>query len=106
MNLDEFAEHPEAWAQPERTLRGKAAADFGWQVLESAGVDVVGIERSVGRPRIGGTSSAPKGVRSPRVNVAISAHTDELLNQLEQRRGVSRSELVREALDHYLQAAG
>lgn len=49
--------------------------------------------------------SAPKGVRSPRVNVSISLTQDQLLDQLAHDRGRSRSELVREALDAYLSHA-
>ena len=102
--LARWAEDPSAWGEPADVLTGDAAAAFGRSLLESAGVDVEAVERSVGRPRVGG-SHAPKGVRSPRVNVAISDKTDELLHQLGRRRGVSRSDLVREALDTYLRQA-
>jgi len=68
-------------------LTGEAAAAYRRGLLESAGIVEV-VERSVGRPRIGG-SYAPKGVRSPRGNMAISDQIDELLDQLGKRRGVS-----------------
>jgi hypothetical protein len=102
--LARWAEDPSAWGDPAEVLTGEAAAAYGRGLLESAGIDVAAVERSVGRPRIGG-AHAPKGVRSPRVNVAISDQTDELLDQLGKRRGVSRSVLVREALDTYLRQA-
>lgn len=102
--LARWAENPFAWGDPAEVLEGDDAATFGRGVLEAAGVDVGAIERSVGRPRVGG-STGPKGVRSPRVNVAISDTADQLLNQLGRRRGMSRSELVREALDSYLSQA-
>lgn len=104
--LAAFAEDFSKWAAPKRTLRGNEAAAFGRNMLAAAGVDIDALERRVGRPRVGRKESASKGVRSPRVNVAISMHTDEQLTQLGIRRGVSRSELVRQALEEYLSHAG
>lgn len=103
--LAEWAENPGAWGDPKDVLRGAEAAKYGRSVLEAAGVDVTAVERSVGRPRVGGATS-PKGVRSPRVNVAISEQTNALLEEVGRRRGVSRSTIVREALDSYLRRTG
>jgi Ribbon-helix-helix protein, copG family len=100
--LAKWAEDPTTWNTPEGVLRGDAAAAYGRSVLEAAGVDVVSVERAAGRPRVGRRDSAPKGIRSPRVNVSISQTQDQLLDQLVRDRGRSRSELVREALDTYL----
>jgi hypothetical protein len=100
--LAKWAEDPTTWSAPEGVLRGDAAAAYGRSVLEAAGVDVAAVERAAGRPRVGRRDSAPKGIRSPRVNVSISQTQDQLLDQLARDRGQSRSELVREALDTYL----
>lgn len=99
--FERWADDPTRWKQPEGVLTGEAAAAYGRQVLQDAGVDVEAIERSAGRPRIGG-DAAPKGIRSPRVNTAISTQADEGLQQLVKARGRSRSALVREAIDQYL----
>lgn len=104
--LAKWAEDPATWTAPKGVLRGDEAAAYGRGVLEAAGVDVAAVERAVGRPRVGRHESAPKGVRSPRVTVAISLTQDQLLDQLAHARGRSRSELVREALDNYLSHAG
>jgi hypothetical protein len=100
-----WAEDPATWTAPKGVVRGDEAAAYGRGVLEAAGVDIAAVERAVGR-RVGRHESAPQGVRSPRVNVAISLTQDRLLDQLAQARGRSRSDLVREALDHYLSHAG
>ena len=101
-SLVEWAENAEL--KPRRVRRGNDAAAAGRALLEAAGVDVEQVERNVGgRPRLGG---GPKGTRSPRLNVAISEDLDLLLDELERQRGVSRSTLVREALDRYLRDAG
>ncbi len=103
--LATWAEDPATWTEPKGVLRGDAAAAYGRSVLEAAGVDLAAVERAAGRPRVGRRDSAPKGVRSPRVHVAISLTQDQLLDQLAHDRGQSRSELVREALDTYLSHA-
>jgi hypothetical protein len=103
--LATWAQDPTAWSAPQGVLRGQAAAAYGRGVLEAAGVDLAAVERAVGRPRVGRRDSAPKGVRSPRVNVAISLTQDQLLDQLAHDSGRSRSELVREALDTFLSHA-
>ena len=101
-SLVDWAENAEL--KPGRARRGKEAAAAGRALLEAAGVDVEQVERNVGgRPRLGG---GPKGMRSPRLNVAISENLDLLLDELERQRGVSRSALVREALDRYLRDVG
>jgi hypothetical protein len=100
-DLAKWAENPTTWTAPQGVLNGAAAAAHGRSVLEAAGVDLAAVERAVGRPRVGRRESAPKGVRSPRVNVAISITQDQLLAQLAKDRGQSVSELVREALDTY-----
>ncbi|MCL2091382.1 MAG: ribbon-helix-helix domain-containing protein [Micrococcales bacterium] len=102
--LARWAADPSAWDAPKDVLTGTAAAAYGRDVLTAAGVDVPAVERAVGRPRVdGGTGTA--GVRSPRVNVAISPETDALLAEAGRRQGLSRSALVRQALDAYLRAA-
>jgi hypothetical protein len=103
--LAKWAEDPTKWTAPERVLRGDAAAAYGRSVLEAAGVDIAAVERAVGRPRVGRLDKAPKGSRSPRVNVSISLTQDQLLDKLVHDQGRSRSELVREALDTYLSRA-
>lgn len=101
-SLVEWAENAEL--KPRRARQGKDAAAAGRALLKAAGVDVEQVERNVGgRPRLG---EGQKGTRSPRLNVAISENLDLLLDALEKERGVSRSSLVREALDHYLRDAG
>jgi len=69
-------------------------------ILEAAGVDVEAVERRVGRPRIGG-HALPKGEWSARLNVAITDAQAVNINKLT-RDGRTRSDIVREALDHYL----
>jgi len=103
--LYEFAANPGKWGNPEFVLTGQAAADYGRSLLETAGADVAAVERRVGRPRVDRAETAPAGVRSPRVNVAITQRQEHLLDQHAARRGVSRSELVREAIDDYLRRA-
>ncbi len=103
--LAKWAEDPTTWTAPERILRGDAAAAYGRGVLEAAGVDIAAVERAAGRPRVGRRDKAPKGTRSPRVNVSISLTQDQLLDKLVHDRGRSRSDLVREALDSYLSRA-
>jgi hypothetical protein len=97
-----FAANPAAWGAPAQTLTGAEAAAFGRSVLEAAGVDVAAVERSVGRPRVGGPGR--KGERSPRVNAAI---TDAQYAELKRREaeGQNRSAIVREALDRYFAAS-
>lgn len=100
--LAEWAENAEL--KPRQVRRGDDAAAAGRALLEAAGVDVEQVERNVGgRPRLG---DGPRGTRSPRLNVAISENLDLLLDELERQRGVSRSAIVREALDSYLRNAG
>jgi Ribbon-helix-helix protein, copG family len=84
-----------------RALHGAAAADAGRALLEAAGVDVAAVERAVGgRPRL--DPAAPRGTRSPRVNVAIPETMDDVLKAMARSRGVRTSVLVREALARYL----
>jgi hypothetical protein len=88
---------------PTRTLHGEQAAASGRAALEAAGVDTSALEERVargGRPPLGET--VIPGERSPRVNVAIPATVDELLNQRTATTGRSRSEVVRDALAAYL----
>lgn len=85
-------------------LHGAAAAAAGRALLEAAGVDVDAVERAVGgRPRL--DPAAPRGPRSPRVNVAIPETMDIHLQALAKARGVRTSVLVREALARYLDAS-
>lgn len=88
--------------KPRRTVVGPAAAAEGRAMLEAAGVDIAAIERRVGRPRLDGASTNPKGHRSPRVNVAVSDATDAAIEARRTALGLSRSDLVRQALDLYL----
>ncbi|WP_217616177.1 CopG family transcriptional regulator [Cellulomonas sp. GbtcB1] len=97
-----FAADPAAWGEPREVLTGADASAFGRSVLEAAGVDVGAVERSVGRPRVGG-GQGRRGVRSPRVNVTISAAQEAAIERLEQQ-GLTRSQIVRDALDRYLAA--
>jgi len=90
-----------------RTLYRAQAAASGRAALEAAGVDIDALEERVargGRPPVGGGPVIP-GERSPRVNVAIPATVDELLNQRTAATGRSRSEVVRDALAAYLTAS-
>ena len=102
--LSRWARDPFVWGRPQETLTGEAAAAYGRSLLEGAGVDIVAVERAVGRPRVGGGSGL-RGSRSPRLNVAISDAQAALLEEAERRSGASRSQLVREALDLYLRRA-
>jgi hypothetical protein len=104
-DLAQWAADPAQWKDPVQVLTGDDAAAYGRGLLTDAGIDVDAVDRTVGRPRVGGDKAIP-GVRSPRVNVAISATANDQLHHLEQQRGVSRSELVREAIDYYLHLAG
>jgi hypothetical protein len=106
--LRAFAADPGAWGAPAETLTGQAAADYGRAVLQAAGVDIAELERVAGpgRPRIEPGGLLPKGTRSPRVNVSIPESIDQLLTELEHRRGTTRSVLVREALADYIAKAG
>jgi hypothetical protein len=84
-----------------KALHGAEAAAAGRALLESGGVDVDAVERAVGgRPRLDPT--APRGGRSPRVNVAIPETMDDVLKAKAKARGVRTSVLVREALARYL----
>lgn len=102
-NAAAFAADPSAWGDPKRVLTGRDAARCGRSVLEAAGVDVAAVERAVGRPRLGGGTGV-KGVRSPRLNVTISA---EQAAELQRREGpgTTRSDIVRAALDAYFKAS-
>ena len=84
-------------------LRGAEAAAAGRAMLAAAGVDVDQIDRTAGRPRLDPT--APKGTRSPRVNVAIPETLDARLKSLARTRGVKTSVIVREALDAFIRAS-
>jgi len=87
-----------------KALHGAEAAAAGRALLESAGVDVDAVERAVGgRPRL--DPAAPRGRRSPRVNVAIPETMDDVLKAKAKARGVRTSVLVREALARYLDAS-
>lgn len=82
-------------------LRGAQAAEAGRAMLAAAGLDVEAFERSTaGRPRLDPTG--PKGVRSPRVNVAIPEALDTALKTYAQAHGVRSSTVVRDALAAYL----
>ena len=96
----DFATAPQEWDAPQGRLVGAAAAAQGRAILEAAGVDVEAVERRVGRPRIGGLVGR-KGERSARLNVAITDNQAAIIDQLT-RRGRTRSDIVREALDQYL----
>ena len=84
-------------------LRGAEAAAAGRAMLAAAGVDVDQVDRAAGRPRLDPT--APKGTRSPRVNVAIPEIMAAHLKSLAEARGVKPSEIVREALSAYIKAS-
>jgi hypothetical protein len=72
-------------------------------VLAGAGVDLAAVERAhAGRPRIDGRGAGTASARLPRVNVAVSREVEASLAARSAERGVSRSVLVREALDLYL----
>ncbi len=98
----ELATAPEAWGEPQGRLTGADAAFHGRALLEAAGVDVPGVERRVGRPRVGG-NPGPKGQRSVRVNVAVTDAQATIIDRLT-GQGRTRSDIVREALDEYLAA--
>jgi Ribbon-helix-helix protein, copG family len=105
--VDALAQWAEAGEFDPNFARGKAlhgveAAAAGRAMLEAAGVDAV--ERAVGgRPRL--DPAAPRGARSPRVNVAIPETMDDVLKATAKARGVRTSVLVREALARYLDAS-
>ena len=96
----DFAVAPEAWDEPRGRRIGPDAASHGRALLGAAGVDVEAVERRVGRPSIGG-ASRPKGERSARLNVAITDSQAATLAKLT-RKGHTRSDIVRDALDAYL----
>jgi len=58
-----------------QALHGAAAAAAGRTLLKAAGVDLDAVERAVGR-RLRLDPAAPRGARSPRVNVAIPESMD------------------------------
>ncbi|MGC4176095.1 ribbon-helix-helix domain-containing protein [Demequina sp.] len=93
---------PLSWSPPAQTLSGEDAAAYGRSVLESAGVDVEELNRRVGRPRVGGARGR-HGERSPRVNIAVTKLQYDALLEIEESEGRSRSEIVREALEEYLE---
>ncbi len=97
-----FAAQPDAWGEPQGRTTGAAAAAHGRALLEAAGVDIAGVERRVGRPRIGGKAGR-KGERSARVNVAVTDAQAAIIDRLAVQ-GRTRSDVVREALDEYLAA--
>ena len=84
---------------PSQVLRGAAAAAHGRATLEAAGIDVDALERRSGPGRPSVSRALAPGQRSPRVNVAVSMETDQRIKDLAEQTGISRSELVREALD-------
>lgn len=95
------------WAEvgitkPRRAVTGQQAAEEARAMLAAAGVDIAAVERRVGRPRLDGTPPSARGHRSPRVNVAVSETTDAAIEARRLELGVSRSDLVRQAIDLYL----
>jgi len=92
---------------PTHTLHGADAAASGRAALEAAGVDIAALEQRIakgGRPRLDGQLPGV-GRRAPRVNVAIPATVEQLLNQRVSATGQSKSEVVRDALEAYLTAS-
>lgn len=90
---------------PSQVLRGAAAAAHGRATLEAAGIDVDALERRSGPGRPSVSRALAPGQRSPRVNVAVSMETDQRIKDLAEQTGISRSELVREALDRGLRVS-
>ena len=90
---------------PSQVLRGAAAAALGRATLEAAGIDVEALERRSGPGRPSVSRALAPGQRSPRVNVAVSMETDQRIKDLAEQTGISRSELVREALDRGLRVS-
>lgn len=71
-----------------RRITERRAEEIAADALRKAGV---------GRPSL----TAP-GQRSPEIKARVPSELRDRLQKAAQRRGVSASELVREALDHYL----
>lgn len=98
------------WAEsgvttPRRAVTGPQASAEARAMLEAAGLDVAAVERRVGRPRLDGQPPRPHGQRSPRINVAVSDQTNQAIEEVRAKLGLSRSDLVRKALDAYLAEA-
>lgn len=100
--LEAFAADPSKWGEPESVLTGAEAAAAARADLETAGLDVKAFERRMGRPRLG---PGQEGTRSPRAATSLSPELEERLDAVSAKTGKSRSQLMREALEHYLPGA-
>jgi len=92
---------------PATILRGEAASAAGRALLQNAGLDTDAFLAQAskgGRPRLDGGPTG-QGARAPRVNVSIPPDIDERLEERAAQTGVSRSQLVRQALAAYLAAS-
>lgn len=95
----------EGLTAPRRAVIGPEAAAEARAMLEAAGVDVAAVERRVGRPRLDSARPGAQGKRSPRINVAVSDSTNEAIEVMRVKMGISKSDFVRQALDSYLESA-
>ncbi|MDR1118569.1 MAG: hypothetical protein LBL01_04670 [Bifidobacteriaceae bacterium] len=84
-------------------LRGEAAADLGRRMIyEASGADDprAAARVAVGRPPVG------EGGPSPVVRARVNQRTKQRLARIAAQRGSRESDLVREAIDLYLETAG
>jgi hypothetical protein len=84
------------------SLRGAAAASLGEQMLlEALGSDAA-VAKAVGRPKLGGATG--NGEASPTLRVRVTQDRKERLERLRlQQHRRYTSDLVREAIDEYLE---
>ncbi|CAN5222301.1 hypothetical protein BH09ACT6_BH09ACT6_15820 [soil metagenome] len=107
-NFDELArqaEQGELEVIPGTTLSGAAAAGAGRQVLlEATGASSLEEATSIalGRPRLSAIGNGP----SPVWKVRATENLDAKVTQMAGRRGVTKSRVIREAVEEYLRAHG
>ncbi len=104
-NYDDLAaraERGELTPIPGTDLHGSAAADAGRAMLmDATGTDTLADAMAValGRPRL---EAGPAG---PMWKVRSTKNLDQQINQLAIRRGVSKSEIIRQAAAAYIRAS-
>ncbi|WP_316295648.1 ribbon-helix-helix domain-containing protein [Clavibacter michiganensis] len=104
-NYDDLAaraERGELAPIPGTDLHGSAAADAGRAMLmDATGTDTLDDAMAValGRPRL---EAGPAG---PMWKVRSTKNLDQQINQLAIRRGVSKSEIIRQAAAAYIRAS-
>ncbi len=104
-NYDDLAaraERGELAPIPGTDLHGSAAADAGRAMLmDATGTDTLddAMAGALGRPRL---EAGPAG---PMWKVRSTKNLDQQINQLAIRRGVSKSEIIRQAAAAYIRAS-